>query len=140
MRVARRVAIGLAFALATPAWAGCTSVLGDFSVGPPNPNADSGADSSGEDASSNDASSNDSSSTDGGRGDSAIDAKGDGMSDAGPPVGPPGVPGFGLSAGAAVMKSANYKVYAVLGESPGGNTVSKSASYTLHGGVIGTTN
>lgn len=133
MRLARRVALGLALGLALPTWAGCTAVLGDFSVGQPNSTADSG----GDDVSSSD---------DGGQGDSAVDANADadagddGSVDAGPPdVGPPGVPGFGLSAGAAVMKSANFKVYAVLGESPGGNTVSKSASYTLHGGVIGAT-
>lgn len=152
MRVPRRgrahalAALGFALTFATA----CTSILGDFSVRTPG-GADSGEST---DASNFDAADDstpleasaggDADAGSSGRPDSGPHDSGpfdSGPPDAGPPdVGPPGAPGFGLSAGAAVMTSAGFKLYGVLGESPGGNTVSKSASYTLRGGVIGATN
>jgi hypothetical protein len=59
----------------------------------------------------------------------------DGGIDAPPPV--TGKPGTDLTAGGIIGSSAHFKLYGALGESPGGNIVySKSASFTLHGGVI----
>ena len=120
-------------ALSASAGLGCTTVLGDFSIEDQTGSAEAGPTLDAADRDVGSVSPGHDASADGG---TARDA----AADIGPPdVGPPGAPGFGLSAGAAIMKSAKFKVYAVLGESPGGNTVSKSASYTMHGGVIGAT-
>jgi hypothetical protein len=48
----------------------------------------------------------------------------------------PGKPGLDLTAGGSVSTSPRYKLVGVLGESPGGNVVGRSASYTLYGGVV----
>jgi hypothetical protein len=132
-----------ALAFATIFATGCTSILGQISVGeqggadsgesPDGSNSDAGEGGTPMEASAGDADAGDSGRSDSGPHDS-------GAHDSGPPdVGPPGAPGYGLSAGASVMTSAGFKIYGVLGESPGGNTVSKSGSYTLRGGVIGAT-
>ena len=44
--------------------------------------------------------------------------------------------GFDLTAGGNVSKSPSYKLVGAVGESPGGNKMSKSTSYTVRGGVI----
>jgi len=49
---------------------------------------------------------------------------------------PPSKPGFDLTAGGNVSTSPKYRLVGTLGESPGGNVVGKSASYTLYGGVV----
>jgi hypothetical protein len=50
----------------------------------------------------------------------------------------PGKPGFGTVAGGHLMTSANHRVVANLGESPGGNHAFASQNYRLKGGLIGT--
>jgi hypothetical protein len=50
-----------------------------------------------------------------------------------------GHPGMDLVAGGTVMTSANYKLVLTTGQGPGGNGVMTSASYTLQGGVVGST-
>jgi len=138
--------------LAASASAGCSSLLGDFSVGGGHPDASAGTDASAPDGSQGppDASA--------GRDGSAPDAPagGDGSvrdgsvpgdaqqgadsSGDGPYVAPtPAKPGTDITAGGNVSQSTNYKLVGAVGESPGGNTVSKSTSYRLQGGVIGTT-
>jgi hypothetical protein len=67
--------------------------------------------------------------------------KGD-SSDAHVETGPPPTPakaGFDLTAGGAASRSTNYLLVGAVGESPGWNGVSVSSSYTLHGGVVGST-
>jgi hypothetical protein len=57
-------------------------------------------------------------------------------------TGPPPTPakaGFDLTAGGAASRSTNYFLVGAVGESPGWNGVSLSTSYTLHGGVVGST-
>ena len=96
---------------------------------------------------------------DGGQKDSSVDAKGgsgggvmsdarvDSPVDAGmvedtgppPPPPPPGKPGISILAGGIKMKSASYQAVVAAGESPGGNGVSNSPNFKIHGGVIGTT-
>jgi hypothetical protein len=69
------------------------------------------------------------------------DAKADGgdaLVESGPPP-TPAKPGFDLTAGGAVSKSTHYFFVGAVGESPGWNGVSTSTSYTMHGGVIGST-
>jgi hypothetical protein len=47
--------------------------------------------------------------------------------------------GFDLTAGGNVSKSPSYKLVGAVGESPGGNGMNKSKSYTLKGGVVSDT-
>lgn len=42
-----------------------------------------------------------------------------------------------LVAGGGMSRSAKYTLIGALGESPGGNVLGKSASYSLYGGVVG---
>ena len=58
--------------------------------------------------------------------------------DAGPPPPPPvrGKAGLDVTAGGSVSKSTSFKLVGAVGESPGGNGIAKSSSYTLKGGVI----
>lgn len=51
----------------------------------------------------------------------------------------PAKPGFDLTAGGAASRSTSYFLVGAVGESPGWNGVSISTSYTLHGGVVGST-
>jgi hypothetical protein len=112
---------------------GCTGVLGDFTVG------GSGGEDSGPTVDGNlppptDASSHPDTNppppvdagTDGGQTDAA---------EAGPPP-TPGKAGLDLTTGGTYSKSAKFSMWAAVGESPGGNTVSKSASFKLQGGVV----
>jgi hypothetical protein len=55
-----------------------------------------------------------------------------------PQVGPTPT-SVGLSAGGITCTSATYKAILTLGQAPGGNTVMRSASYKLIGGLIGAT-
>jgi hypothetical protein len=50
----------------------------------------------------------------------------------------PGKPGLDLTAGGNVSTSPKYRLVGALGESPGGNVVGRSASYTLYGGLVAT--
>ena len=50
----------------------------------------------------------------------------------------PSKPGLDLTGGGNVSSTARYKLVGVVGESPGESVVSKSPSYTLYGGVVGT--
>jgi hypothetical protein len=63
------------------------------------------------------------------------------ITDAGPDAPPavPGRPGFAVVAGGTKLKSTRYTLVVTIGESPSGNGVMKSQTYTLRGGVIGTT-
>jgi hypothetical protein len=75
-------------------------------------------------------------------GDAAVESgtTGDAATDgAGPPVGPPGRPGFALTGGGTTSASAHYKLTGAIGESPGGNLTSASTHYKLYSGVIGAT-
>jgi hypothetical protein len=49
---------------------------------------------------------------------------------------PPGKPGLDITAGGTWGKSAHFALVAAAGESPGGNRVGTSTSYTLKAGVI----
>jgi hypothetical protein len=44
-----------------------------------------------------------------------------------------------LVSGGNVMTSSSYRLILTTGQSPGGNGVLKSSSYTLRGGVVGAT-
>jgi len=48
----------------------------------------------------------------------------------------PSKPGFDITAGGNISKSTGYRLVGAVGESPGGNVVGKSKSYTLKGGVV----
>ncbi len=48
----------------------------------------------------------------------------------------PSKPGFDLTAGGTASTSPKYRLVGVLSESPGGNVVGRSGSYTLYGGVV----
>jgi len=63
---------------------------------------------------------------------------GAGGTDAGPPPAP-GRPGTATLTGGALLKSPNYTLLVSVGEGPGTNGVLSSSSYTLHSGVVGTT-
>jgi hypothetical protein len=63
----------------------------------------------------------------------------DGGDSAARSVGVQGRQGFDLTAGGNVSKSPSYKLVGAVGESPGGNRMSKSTSYTVRGGVISET-
>ena len=67
--------------------------------------------------------------------DGGVDAPKDGPIE----VGPPGRPGFALTGGGTVSASAGFKVFAAVGESPGGNITAASPSYKIQSGVIGAT-
>lgn len=67
--------------------------------------------------------------------DGGVDAPKDGPIE----VGPPGKPGFALTGGGTVSASANFKVFAAVGESPGGNITAASPQYKMQSGVIGAT-
>jgi hypothetical protein len=54
-------------------------------------------------------------------------------------VGMHGKQAFDLTAGGNVSKSPSYKLVGAVGESPGGNGMSKSTSYTVRGGVVSET-
>jgi hypothetical protein len=115
-------AIFFASCLAVLAGGGCTSIIGSFSEGPGS-DGGGGTDAKHEDA-SKDASEDAPPS----------DAPGDSTS--------PSVTGntaSGLTAGGAYSTSANYKLVGSVGQAPGGNTSSGSASFKLQGGVIGAT-
>jgi hypothetical protein len=43
---------------------------------------------------------------------------------------------FALTSGGTVSRSPRYRLVSALGESPGGNVVGKSTSFTLFGGVV----
>jgi hypothetical protein len=62
----------------------------------------------------------------------------DARMESGPPP-TPAKPGFDMTAGGAASRSAHYFLVGAVGESPGWNGVSVSTSYTLHGGVVGST-
>jgi hypothetical protein len=65
----------------------------------------------------------------------SVDAPVDSPADVPPPV--KGKPGTDLTAGGVITSSAHFKMYAAMGESPGGNIIiSKSANFVVHGGVI----
>jgi hypothetical protein len=66
--------------------------------------------------------------------DAADGDAGDGGS--GPQPAVPGKPGFALTAGGNVSTSRSYKLVGAVGEAPGGNTIGKSPSYILQGGVV----
>jgi hypothetical protein len=51
----------------------------------------------------------------------------------------PGRPGFGMVGVGNYSTSANYRLVGGVGDSPGANLVSRSTNYTLHGGLVGTT-
>jgi hypothetical protein len=63
---------------------------------------------------------------------------GDAHVETGPPP-TPAKPGFDITAGGGLSKSTHYVFVGAAGESPGWNGVSLSTSYSLHGGVVGST-
>ena len=112
----------------------CSQLLGDFTTGSGGDGGDDGGPdvtidhgSSGGDSSGGDVVGNDSPNGDGG-----------GEAEAGPPP-VPGKPGYDTVTGGSWSKSTNFSLVGAIGESPGGNTVGKSANYTLNGGVIAVT-
>ena len=127
------------FAIAcAPALFGCSAILGDFDVSNQNPDASNPVDGGHPDTTVHvDAPGVDAPGVDSNGVDSpmAVDASVDSPIDAPPPV--TGKPGTDLTAGGLIGSSAHFKVYAALGESPGGNIIdSSSANYKIHGGVI----
>jgi hypothetical protein len=127
----------LAASILLLASAGCTGVLGDFTIGDGGSTTDGpGADVVGAmDSGHGDAK------ADGGTTDSPADAPLDALVDAPidapPPV--PGKPGLDITAGGNWSKSTSYKLIGAVGESPGNNALSTSTSYKLHGGVVAIT-
>jgi hypothetical protein len=55
-----------------------------------------------------------------------------------PPPAAPGKPGLDITAGGNVSTSSHYRLFGMVGEAPGGNVVSRSTAYALHGGVVAT--
>jgi hypothetical protein len=67
-------------------------------------------------------------------------AEGDATSGAlmSPPPAAPGKPGLDITAGGNVSTRSHYRLFGMVGEAPGGNVVSSSKAYVLHGGVVAT--
>jgi hypothetical protein len=111
----------------------CTQVLGDFTTGDDGgPSGDDGGMDVTVDHKGNGEGSVD------GNSDVATDSTGDdggGDAEGGPPP-VPGKPGYDTVAGGSFSKSTNYSLFGAVGESPGSNTIGKSANYVLNGGVI----
>jgi hypothetical protein len=111
---------------------GCSAILGDFQIGDDGgPSGDDGGmdvtlDHKGGEGGG-----------DGNGGDVVTDSSGDdgGDAEAGPPP-VPGKPGYDTVTGGSFSKSTNYSMVGAVGESPGSNTIGKSANYVLQGGVI----
>jgi hypothetical protein len=135
MRTLRRTTAMAFLALASA----CTSVLGDFAVGPSGssdggtlaetgPGGDAGA------------------GPDGAQGDATLDT-GSGVPDGSPrdaatespPPPPPGKPGVDITSGGNTSTSTHYRLIGAVGEAPGGYVVGRSANYALRGGVIAET-
>jgi hypothetical protein len=117
--------------------AGCTGILGDFSIG----DAGGATDAPGPDVTGTMDSGQGDAKGDAGTMDSAADSPLDALVDAGVDVAPPvpGKPGLDITAGGNWSKSTSYKLIGAVGESPGNNTLSTSTSYKLHGGVVAIT-
>jgi hypothetical protein len=145
MRTLWRSAGTAALMLGAPA--ACTSILGDFAIGPAGTNdAGPGTDgSTGNDGESADVSPDRSAaSADVGpdhsaaSGDAGDGAPHDAASEL-PATPAPGKPGFDLTSGGNSSNSSNYKLIGAVGEAPGGYVIGRSTHYTLKGGVVAET-